>query len=124
MVGQGESTMPDPVVHFEITGKDPGKLAAYYSSLFGWNVDANNPMSDGLVDNGGAGINGGIGGGDRPLVTFYIAVDDPQRSLDEAIRLGGKLVTGVTTIPGMVTMAQFADPEGNVIGIVANQPPA
>jgi uncharacterized protein len=27
--------MGQPVVHFEIIGKDPGKLHSYYSDLFG-----------------------------------------------------------------------------------------
>lgn len=31
--------------------------------------------------------------------------------------MGGKTVTPITEIPGVVTYAEFADPEGNVIGI-------
>jgi len=34
------------------------------------------------------------------------------------------VVQDVSVIPGMVTMAQFADPEGNVIGIVGSETPA
>ena len=120
--------MPNPVVHFEVTGKDAKALASYYGSLFGWEIDANNPMNYGVVHtNAGAGIDGGIGQGEAndSLVTFYVAVDDPQKYLDRAIELGGTLQTPVTVIPGMVTMAQFKDPEGHVIGIVANEmPPA
>ena len=36
--------MGQPVVHFEIVGKDADKLQSYYSELFGWEIDSNNPM--------------------------------------------------------------------------------
>lgn len=51
-------------------------------------------------------------------MTVYIEVADLQASLDKAVSLGGKVVMPVTDIPDMVVMAQFADPEGNVIGMV------
>jgi predicted enzyme related to lactoylglutathione lyase len=110
--------MSNPVVHFEVVGKDAKKLGAYYSSLFGWNVDANNPMNYGMVAAGEGGIAGGIGEGESNLVTFYVQVDDPQKYLDQAVKLGGKVVMPVMAIPGAVTMAQFSDPEGHVIGLV------
>ena len=31
--------MGQPVVHFEVVGKDGGKLQ-YYAELFGWNINA------------------------------------------------------------------------------------
>jgi predicted enzyme related to lactoylglutathione lyase len=112
--------MPNPVVHFEILGKDGKKTQQYYGSLFGWKIDANNPMSYGMVNNGGEGIDGGVAQAEQgqPAVTFYVQVDDPQKYLDKAIALGGKLIMPVTDVPEMVTMCQFADPDGNVIGIV------
>jgi hypothetical protein len=110
--------MPNPVVHFEVVGKDGPKIQGFYSSLFGWTVDANNPMNYGMVAAGEGGIGGGISGGDAPSVCFYVQVDDLQKSLDQAVGLGGKVIMPVTEIPGMVTLAQFADPEGNVIGLV------
>lgn len=112
--------MPNPVVHFEILGKDGQKTQQYYASLFDWKIDANNPMAYGLVSNGGEGIDGAVAKaeGGPPMVTFYVQVDDPQKYLDKAIAMGGKLVMPVTEIPNMVTMCQFADPDGNVVGIV------
>jgi len=49
---------------------------------------------------------------------FYVEVDDPQKYLEQAESLGGKVVAPVTEIPDQVTFALFADPEGHVIGIV------
>ena len=60
--------MGQPVVHFEIIGKDGDKLKSYYSELFGWEIDSDNPMNYGIVQRDGntnpdgAGIGGGISG--------------------------------------------------------------
>jgi predicted enzyme related to lactoylglutathione lyase len=60
--------MGQPVVHFEVMGDDGDKLRSFYSDLFDWKINADNPMNYGIVDrdgnvNGdGIGIGGGIGG--------------------------------------------------------------
>ena len=41
--------MGRPVVHFEVIGKDAATLQRYYAELFDWKIDANNPMSYGIV---------------------------------------------------------------------------
>ena len=51
------------------------------------------------------------------MVTFYVQAEDPQAVLDEAVRLGGTVIKEVDVMP-QVTLAMFADPEGNVIGVV------
>jgi len=116
----------NPVVHFEIMGKDAAKLREFYTSAFGWTVDANNPMEYGLVNSGEDGaLGGGIAADEHPRTTIYIAVPDPAAALEKIKGLGGTVVQDVTVIPGMVTMALFTDPEGNVVGLVANEmPPA
>jgi predicted enzyme related to lactoylglutathione lyase len=118
--------MPNPITHFEIIGKDGKKLQQFYANLFGWTVDANNPMDYGLVGaQDGRGTGGGISASQdgKSYVTIYVEVDDPQAYLDKAVSLGGKVLMPVTTIPDMVTFAQFADPEGNLIGITKSQAP-
>jgi len=52
--------MANPVTWFEVTGKDGKKLQDFYSGVFGWKIDASNPMNYGMVDNAGQGIGGGI----------------------------------------------------------------
>lgn len=114
--------MPNPVVHFEILGKNGAKLQSFYGSLFGWKIDANNPMKYGLVaPDEKKGIGGGIA--DAPpeapaSVTIYIEVDDLAAYLKKAEGLGAKTILPPTEIPNMVTFAQFQDPEGNIIGLV------
>ena len=59
--------MGQPVVHFEVIGKDGEKLQGYYADLFDWNVNAENEMKYGLIDREansnaeGIGLGGGIG---------------------------------------------------------------
>ena len=109
-----------PVVHFEIMGTDAEKLQGFYRDLFEWEIDANNPMNYGLVKAEEGGIGGGVGSTPQgnTIVTIYAAAPDPQAVLDKAVQLGGQVVMPVTEIPDMVTFALFADPEGNVVGIV------
>ncbi len=120
--------MAAPVVHWEIHAMDGKKLQDFYTDLFGWKVDANNPMNYGLVDTGSTkGAMGGIAqrGEQSPPanLTFYVEVDDLQQYLTKAETLGGRTVMPVTEIPDAVTMALFSDPDGNVIGLVKAVPP-
>jgi predicted enzyme related to lactoylglutathione lyase len=118
--------MPNPVVHFEILGPDGKQLQEYYAHLFGWQINADNPMAYGLVDSKDSGIGGGIGAseqGQGNSLTIYVAVDDLQGMLDKAVSLGGKVITPVTEVPGMVIFAQFQDPAGNIVGLVKNEMP-
>ena len=117
-----QSTMGKPVMHFEVVGKDGKKLHSFYSQLFDWKIDANNPTGYGEVTTGaGAGINGGIGqtrDGSAGHVTFYIAVADLEATLDKVAQLGGRTILPPTPVMPTVTIALFADPEGHVIGLV------
>jgi predicted enzyme related to lactoylglutathione lyase len=116
-----EVEMGNPVVHFEIVGKDGAALVEYYEQLFGWKTQGVEEMGYWLAEREEGGIAGGIGTSeDSSHVTFYVGVDDPQAALDRAVELGGAVVMPVTTIPDMVTFALFADPEGHVVGVVAN----
>jgi predicted enzyme related to lactoylglutathione lyase len=114
--------MPQPVVHWEIASNDAKRLQRFYSDLFDWKVDTNNPMNYGMVD-AGAGdrsINGGImqtQAGMPQYVTFYVHVEDLQKSLDQAARLGAKPMVPPTPIPDTGSFAMFADPDGNLIGL-------
>jgi predicted enzyme related to lactoylglutathione lyase len=111
--------MPNPVVHWEIMGKDAGKTQSFFRDLFGWKVTADNRWNYGMVDTETSqGINGGVGtdpGG--PAVRIYVQVDDLRACLSKAESMGAKVVMPITDIPGAVTMALFADPDGNVVGL-------
>lgn len=117
--------MGAPVVHFEIISKNAAQLQKFYSELFDWAIDTNNPVGYGLIDTKAeGGIPGGIGGlppdhADYPgHLTVYVMVDDLQKTLDRAEELGGKTVMPAMEVPGAgVTLAQFTDPDGRLIGL-------
>ena len=110
------------VVHWEISSKNAKPLQDFYANLFGWLINTDNPIQYGMVDTGvKLGINGGIFQGNEkepPGVVIYMQVEDIQAYLDKAVSLGGKVILPVTEIPNMVTIARFADIEGNVMGLV------
>jgi predicted enzyme related to lactoylglutathione lyase len=119
--------MGQPVVHFEVIGKDGGKLQSYYAELFGWQINAENPMSYGIVaregntNPDGVGIGGGIGTGPEGYaghVTFYVEVPDVEAALAKAESLGGTRMMGPERIMDGVELGQFSDPEGHVVGLV------
>jgi len=121
--------MGQPVVHFEITGTDSEKLHSYYSQLFGWEIDANNPMGygtiqrEGNVNSDGVGIGGGIARGPEGYgghVTFYVQVPDVEESLAKAESLGGTRMMGPERVMDRLTIGLFSDPEGHVIGVMSS----
>ena len=50
-------------------------------------------------------------------MTFYVNVSDLAAALAKAESLGGKTVMPPMAVPGGPEIAQFSDPEGNVIGL-------
>jgi uncharacterized protein len=122
--------MADPVVHAEIIGADPDRLRSFYSALFGWDAAPGDPVAPTVSaassysfhaapDAAGA-VPVGIGGGPgfAPRLLFYVGVADVAAALDRAVELGASVVVPVGERPdGAIRIAQFADPEGNVVGL-------
>jgi predicted enzyme related to lactoylglutathione lyase len=109
------------VVHWEVQAVDGAKQQAFYAELFGWKIDSNNPGNYGIVSAAGErSIGGGFanaGPGEPPRVTFYVGVPSIDETLAKVSALGGQATVPRTNL-GMVIMAQFRDPEGNLIGLV------
>ncbi|MDE2196821.1 MAG: hypothetical protein KGJ56_06505 [Gammaproteobacteria bacterium] len=113
--------MGNPVLHFEVLGKDPKVLQSFYRDAFDWEMAASAPGYAMALPKAQGGINGGIGaamGGGPGHVTFYIEAPDLKDSLEKIAHLGGRTVMGPMAIPGGPTIALFGDPEGHVVGLV------
>jgi uncharacterized protein len=113
--------MGAPVIRFEIMGGKGNQLEQFYEELFGWKIDSNNPMKYGMVDTGTpGGINGGVSASQdgKNRVSVYIEVEDLDAALAKAEQLGGKTILPPTQVPGGPTLAMFADPAGNVTGLL------
>ncbi len=127
----GGIAVSHPVVHFEVIGKDPDRLRAYFGELFGWQFDTPSPVAAEVSEPGrsgfldliatadGTGIRGGVGGGatHEPHALFYVGVADVEAALEQAERLGGTRVMGPVTSPTGLAVGHFTDPEGNLIGV-------
>ncbi|MFL5884757.1 MAG: VOC family protein [Thermoleophilaceae bacterium] len=113
--------MPNPVVYFEVIGKDHKALSSFYSALFDWDVQPAGPGNYNFA-NPGDGISGGIGafpGGEKSYQTFFVQVDDLHATLDKVKELGGSTLIEPMNVAEDTDVAVFQDPEDHVIGIVA-----
>jgi uncharacterized protein len=124
-----------PVVHFEVIGKDPERLRGYYGDLFGWEFDTsgevakevsepgNYGFTDGNTTPDGLGIPGGVGGGAEygGHVIFYVGVPDVEAALRRAESLGGTRRMGPAKAPSGLVVGHFTDPEGHLIGVAGTQ---
>ncbi|HZE39767.1 MAG TPA: VOC family protein [Stackebrandtia sp.] len=135
--------MGNPVVHFEIEGRDGETLRDFYSELFDWRIDADNPAKYGLVsrdDNltaDGVGIGGAVfevpetpsttwrgptrAEGYGGHVTIFVEVDDVEAALAHAERLGGERLQGPDEVMGGLVMGKFRDPDGHLVGLVGSR---
>jgi uncharacterized protein len=116
-----------PVVHFEIIGRDTDALRSFYSELFGWDFDTNNPVDyavvprEGNTNPDGIGIGGGLGAGPEGYsghVTFYVEVPDVETALAKAESLGGSRMMGPRRVTEGVEVGILQDAEGHVVGVV------
>ena len=127
--------MVDSVVHIEVIGRDPERLREFYGQLFGWQFDLPSPVAGEVSDgeqygfvnpvNGSGPVAAGVGGGATftPHAVFYVGVPDVAAALAEAVRLGGSVALPVSSRPdGQLVVAQFADPEGTVVGLAGPAP--
>jgi predicted enzyme related to lactoylglutathione lyase len=105
----------DHIEHFEIIGPDAVRLQAFYASVFDWKLSP--PMPEmgnySLYDSEGQGI----GEGDA-RVTVYIQVDDLQAYMERLVQAGGQILMPEMRATDTVTIALFADPAGNTIGLL------
>lgn len=127
--------MGQPVVHFEVIGKDPAGLRGYYGELFGWEFDTSSRVSEtvsepanygfvgGNTTSDGTGIPGGVGGGAAydSHVIFYVGVPNVEAALRKAENLGGTRWMGPARAPTGLVVGHFTDPEGNLIGVAGTE---
>jgi predicted enzyme related to lactoylglutathione lyase len=108
-----------PVVHFEITARDPERLRTFYAELFSWDIGVG-PLMNIRAGLGGPepGPAGHIRHSERTGITLYIQVRDIGESLAQAAALGGAVTLEQLNVPGGPTIAGITDPEGNPLTLV------
>jgi predicted enzyme related to lactoylglutathione lyase len=113
--------MTRPVVNFQIWAKDPKAQREFYREIFGWDISEPTGFGISTIAPGIGGpeeMGGTMLGAGEARVLIYVQVLDPLETLAKAEALGGRRVLEPFDVPGGPTVAQMADPEGNVIGLV------
>jgi uncharacterized protein len=113
--------MGNPVVHFQVVGRDAETLQSFYKDAFDWQIQPAIPGYAMALPGENVGIDGGIGAtpdGSAGHVTFYVAVPDLEATLGKIESLGGSTVMGPEDVPDGPTIAMFNDPEGHLIGLI------
>jgi len=127
----------DSVVHFEMPYEDKERMAKFYESTFGWQMQmtgeemgnyvvatTTETNQTGRPSNPGA-INGGFYemGPDMPKCpSVVIAVDDISASIGMVKVAGGEVIGEPMEIPGIGKYVSFIDTEGNRISMLQALP--
>jgi hypothetical protein len=118
------------VTHFEIFAEEPEKLAKFYRTLLGWQIEKALGVEYWRIQTApanGKGINGGLTfrpiPGPRSWV-HYIHVQSLAQTVEEVLKLGGEVLRAKTAVPKTAWYAVVADPEGNIFAIWEADPKA
>lgn len=112
---------PHQPAWFDISTPDLPRARRFYQELLGWPVNVLDPTYMLVGDDNGRPT-GGIGQSDPDSpytgLVVYFPVDDVDAALARAEQLGGGRVLAPTDTP-VSRIAVFADPDGNLVGLVA-----
>jgi hypothetical protein len=113
--------MGSPVVQWQMLSNRPDELAAFYATLFGWTVNADNALGCRMVDTGSPkGIPGGIWPAPPEAHAFtqiFVAVDDVPASVARAQALGATVIVPPQKLPDGDELAILLDPQGISFGV-------
>jgi len=126
---KGVCIMPR-AVHFELAAEDPERAVAFYRSVFDWSIEKwQGPMDYWLITTGNEGepgIDGGLGPRQHPdeHTTNTIGVDSVDDYVAKVVTNGGTVLVAKHPIPGVGYLAYCADTEGNIFGLMSDDPTA
>ena len=116
------------VIHFEIEADRPVELAQFYNKVFSWKFEKwAGPMDYWMIMTGEnePGIDGGLlkrGGTAQPVNTIGVtSIDD---YIERIKKNKGIIIVPKKAIPGVGWTALFKDPEGNIFGLMEDDPTA
>lgn len=118
------------VVHFEISAENPESLIKFYERVFDWKIMKwEGPVEYWLITTGKAdapGIDGGLSRRTEgePSIVNTIDVSSVDEFTTKVESNGGTVVTPKHAVPGVGYFAYFKDPEGNVFGMMEEDPTA
>jgi predicted enzyme related to lactoylglutathione lyase len=125
------------LVHFEIHASDPDRLIGFYSAVCGWTFTKwEGPIEYWLITTGpndAPGINGGLvrrrgapAAAGQPVNAFVctVNVEALDSTLESATAAGAEVALAKMAVPGVGWLAYVKDPDGNLLGLMQNDPTA
>ena len=124
------------VVHFEMPFENRQRMATFYESIFGWQLQMLDETMGNYVlatttesDEKGPKKPGAINGGFFPKTatsaqhpSLMIAVDDIKRAMGKVANAGGKVLGEPVEIPGVGRYVSIIDSEGNQLSLLQALP--
>lgn len=105
--------MAAPIVFIDIAGPELEPQAAFYRTVFGWEIGA-----DGGFRVPAVSPMPGTLRADPAATGIYIGVPDVTATLAQVEANGGGVVAPRFEVPGVVVLGLFTDPAGNRLGLV------
>jgi len=127
----------NPVVHFEMPYDDRARMAKFYESAFGWQMQTLGEDMGGYVlatttETAASGPKnpGAINGGFFPRKpdwpaqhpSVVIAVDNMRAAMKQVAAAGGEVLGEPMAIPGVGQYVSFMDTEGNRVSMLEPVP--
>jgi predicted enzyme related to lactoylglutathione lyase len=118
------------VIHFEIPPDDPERLIKFYETVFGWRFEKwGGPIEYWLIMTGPEdqpGIDGGLARRKEPEIGVENTIDvvNLDQSLVDVEANGGKIIRPKIPVPRVGWMAYIKDTEGNIFGLMEEDPEA
>jgi len=115
------------VVHFEINADNPERAVRFYSNVFNWKIEKwAGPLDYWLVttgEQGELGIDGGIKErSEAQGIVNTVDVSSLDDFVQKVVNSGGKVVQPKTAVLGVGYLAYCEDTEGNIFGMMQNDP--
>jgi predicted enzyme related to lactoylglutathione lyase len=108
-----QAAMPAPIVFFDIAGPDMARQAAFYRTVFDWEVSPDGRFSAPVAGPLQAALRQ-----DPKDKILYVGVDDVTATLAKITANGGSIIQPRFEVRGVVVLGLFKDPAGNSMGLV------
>jgi len=107
------------ICYVQLAASDVAQSAAFYRSVFGWNIRKRGDGSTAFDDTTGQVSGAWVLGrqpATQPGLLLYIMVDSVASTLETIVANGGAVVQPIGADAPEIT-ARFRDPAGNVLGL-------
>jgi uncharacterized protein len=113
--------MPGAVKEWQILSPNPSAHAEFYTSVFGWKIDAENKLGYRMADTGTGGAPGGFWptpAGVPAMVQLFVEVASVEDAVAKAVAHGGAVVVPPQRLPDGDEMAVLRDSQGLPFGVM------